>query len=91
MDIVEPTVIYEDNQGAIIWVTNGIRNAKHVAVRRNFVKKEADRETVAIKYCPIEDVTADILAKHLLRVNFEKHRQELGVLAPTMQRTRAGV
>ena len=91
MDIIEPTAIYEDNHGATSWVTNGVRNARHVAVRRHFFKEKADRNTVAIKYCPTEGMTVGILTKPLLRVKFEKHRQESGLPAPTMLQARGRV
>lgn len=32
-------VLYEDNQGAITWTTTGVRNARHVTIRRNYVKE----------------------------------------------------
>ena len=75
-----PTTLYEDNQGAQVWGTYGVRNAKHVAIRRNYVKEQVDSRTVEMKYVPSADMKADVLTKALGRVAFEKHRVGLGLM-----------
>lgn len=75
----EPTVVMKDNQGAIVWSTEGVRHAKHVPIRRNFSKEQIDRGIIKAQYCPTADMTTDVLTKPLLRHAFEKHRLSLGV------------
>lgn len=78
-----PTKIFEDNQTTIRWGTVGVRNSKHVAVRRNFVKEQVQIGVVQLVYCPSAEMTADVLTKPLLRVKFELHRKNLGILDPS--------
>ena len=69
----------EYNQGAIVWGTDGVRHAKHVAIRRNFVKGTVDLGLINIKDCTTQEMTAEILTKPLGRVTFEEHRNGLSV------------
>ena len=73
------TVMIVYNQGAIGGGTDGVHHAKHVAIRRNFVKENGDHGLFNIKYCTTQDMTSDILTKRLGRVTFEEHRNGLGV------------
>lgn len=75
-----PTTLYEDNQGAMVWATEGVRNAKHVAIRPNFVHEAVQNGSFSIHFCRSEHMLADIFTKVLQRVNFEKNRTILGVL-----------
>ena len=48
----EPTTLYVDNQGAQTWGEGGIRNAKHVSVKFNYVKELSDQYIIRTQYCP---------------------------------------
>ena len=76
----EATVIYEDNQAAISLAKNPQYHgrAKHIDIRRHFVRKRVAEGTIALKYCRTEDMVADILTKGL-NTNFEKLRKMAGV------------
>ena len=74
-----PTIVYEDNQITIGWGNDGVRNTKHVAVRRNFVREQVQNSVVQLVYLPTEHMVADVLTKPLLRVKFETHRDNLEV------------
>ena len=89
----KPTALNEDNQGALVWSTDGVRHAKHVSIRLNFVKEQVEFGAVRPVYCSTQQMTADILTKPLLRVAFEKHRDGLGVtkLPPSPHDARGGV
>ena len=76
---MDPTVIKEDNQGAVTWGQEGVRHAKHVFIRKNFVKENVDKGSIRLEYCETKKMTADILTKPLLRLAFDKHRDELGI------------
>ena len=70
----EATDIFEDNQGAIVWASDDVRNAKHITIRRNFSKELSDAGTIRLVYMPTADMKADVLAKRLKCVQFCQHR-----------------
>ena len=84
------TILFEDNQGTINWATEGVRNAKHVAIRGNYVQEQIRLGSVRMQYCPGEKMTADILTKPLQRVLFEKHRTSLGVVQAAPHQVQKG-
>ena len=77
-----PTNVFEDNQITIGWGTSGVRNTKHVAVRKNFVREQVQNGVVKLVYLPTDKMVADVLTKPLLRIKFEFHREGLGVRDP---------
>ena len=77
----EATTIYEDNRGAEIWATEGVRNAKHISIRRNFVLESVKNHEVEVKSCPTVDMLADFLTKPLPRVKFTSIRDRIGMRA----------
>lgn len=80
----EPTTVFSNNQGALCRSIEGVRHAKHVSIRRNFVKEQIEAGIVKVEFCPSIGMTADIFTKPLPRVKFEQHRESLGVL-PAME------
>ena len=86
---VEATVLYVDIQGALRWGSEGIRSAKHVAIRVNFVKQEVNKGSMKVKYYPSSMMPSDILTKPLTRVTFEKHRDAMNV--NNMETARRGI
>lgn len=76
----EPTVLHDDNQGAIALTRTGAYHArtKHIDIRYHFIRDVVARGDAKIKYCPTEDMVADIFTKALPRQQFEKLRKLLG-------------
>ena len=74
---IEGTLLRVDNQGAFLWGSQGIRHAKHVSIRLNFVKECIERGILILLYCKSSEMVADILTMPLLRLAFEKHRNVL--------------
>ena len=77
--INSPTIMNMDNQGAIYWATDGVRHAKHVDIRKNFVMDMTEKGNLRIEYCPTEKMLAYIFTKPLMRIKFEKNRESIGV------------
>lgn len=73
-----PTVIHEDNSGAILW-SSGEKRAKDVDIRYHFVADEVRIRTIRLQYFPTEDMLADALTKALSSIRMEKLRKGLGV------------
>ena len=72
----EPVIVYEDNQSCIKLVDNEkiSRRTKHVDTRYHFINDLKNRKILDIKYCPTEDMEADIFTKPLSFIKFEKFR-----------------
>lgn len=82
METSDGTSMFVDNQTAMTWGNDGIRKAKHVAIRRNFVKELVDQGKLSLRYCPTESMPADLFTKPLARVKFEKHVKAIGLHGP---------
>ena len=66
----EPTLIMEDNQGAIAIAKNPIANAriKHIDIRYHYIREVVQEE---LCYCPSSEIIADLLTKPLSRGQFD--------------------
>ena len=69
----------EDNKGAVVRATERIRYAKHISIRRNFVKEQTENGTIDLTYCQTDKMNADILTKPLLSVSFCRHREGMNI------------
>lgn len=69
-----PTVIHEDNQGAISMAKNAVGHArtKHIDIRYLFVREGVQNGAIALKYVATDEMIADILTKPLPKHRFEK-------------------
>ena len=62
-----PTVLMKDNQGAICIAKNPVSHArtKHIDVRYHYIREALSEETIELKYCPTNEMIADIFTKPL--------------------------
>ena len=62
-----PTVIHEDNQGAIVMAKNPVGHArtKHIYIRYHFTREALQTGAIVLKYIPSDEMIADILTKSL--------------------------
>jgi hypothetical protein len=74
-----PTLIYEDNQGAIAMSINPVmhKTSKHISIRQHFIREKVQDEDVRLEYCRTEDMFADALTKPLSKVIFLRLRSKL--------------
>ena len=77
-----PTLIYEDNQGAIFMAKNPVfhKRTKHVQIRYHFVREAVERGIIALEYCRTNEMLADSCTKALARDQFEKLRGGIGLV-----------
>lgn len=76
-----PMLIYEDNQSAIcISKSNKVHGrAKHIDVKMHYTRDMVIKNKVEIKYCPTDDMLADIFTKGLPSERFSRLRYLLGI------------
>ncbi len=67
----EPTLVFEDNQSAISMAKNPQFHgrSKHINIKFHFVREQVAANKSLLKYCPTQNMLADILTKG---VSFEK-------------------
>ena len=77
---LEPTVLHEDNQSAITISKNPQFHSrtKHIDIKFHFIRDQIERDVISVKYCPTEDMLADIFTKGLSFEKFAKFRALLG-------------
>ena len=76
-----PTVVHEDNQGAIAMAKNPVGHArtKHIDIRYHFVREGVQNGAIVLKYIATDEMIADMLTKPLPKHRFEKLVTELGM------------
>ena len=81
IDCTTATTMYEDNQGAIAMSRNPVlhNRTKHIEAYR-FVREKTQDGTIEQKYCPTNEMVADILTKPISKGQFEYLRCKLGLI-----------
>ena len=76
-----PTVVYEDNNGAIDLSRNAKHHTrtKHIDITHHFTRERVQAGEVSVVPCPTDDMVADVMTKGLGRVKFQKFRDAMGV------------
>ena len=75
--VIEPVIIYQDNESTIKLITNGRANnsrMRHVNIRYFFVKDRIEQKDVKVKSTRSEDMKADNLTKPTQGSVLSKHR-----------------
>lgn len=70
----EKVLINEDNQGTIALANNPVnhKRAKHIDIRYHFIRDEIRRGRIVLKYCPTQDMVADVFTKPAVKATLEK-------------------
>ena len=77
----QPTVIFEDNQSAISMAKNPQFHgrSKHINIKYHFIREQVSNDKIRLKYCPTEDMLADLLTKGIGPEKFERLRSLCGM------------
>ena len=77
----EATVIFENNQGAIVTAHNPVfhRRTKHIQICHHYVREVVAEEIIKAIYCPSSEMTADILTKAIPKDQFVLLRSKMGL------------
>jgi transposase InsO family protein len=81
-DMSQPTVLCEDNQGAIAIATNNrgmSGRTKHVEMRNFFVREHVTSRAIQVLYTPSESNLADLMTKALGAVLFLRLVSQIGL------------
>ena len=78
---ISETILHQDNLSTIALERNGrmssSKRTKHIAAKYFFIKDHVDRGAVSMKYCPTEEMWADVLTKPLQGSKFRLMRSFL--------------
>ncbi len=79
LEVQLPTIIHEDNQGAIAMASNLISGARarHNRLDHYYLQQQTQANSVVLQYISTTDQVADILTKALPKVQFAKLRDIL--------------
>jgi len=71
---LEPTLILEDNQLAISMAkkTQFHGRTKHINIKYHYIREQVNNGKICLKYCPTDDMLADILTKAIALEVFER-------------------
>ena len=75
------STIFEDNCGAIELSKNPRfhERTKHIDVSYHFVREQVKLNNIIVKYCPTQEMLADVMTKGLAKDTFQKFRDKLDV------------
>ena len=81
----EATIVKEDNEAAMKLANNPVfhRRTKHISLRYHFIRDQVAAGTIALEYCPTQEMTADALTKTLPLPRFQYLRRKMGLLEPS--------
>lgn len=82
---LQPTIIYEDNQSAIMLSHNPVHHArtKHFDIQHHFVREKIESKEIDLIYCPTDDMVADMMTKNLPAVKLQHLRALARMINPT--------
>jgi hypothetical protein len=84
---VEDSVVFQDNQSAILLEKNGrassSKRTRHINIRYFFVTDRVQNKELRIEYCPTGDMLADFFTKPLQGTLFQKFRNQVMNIDPS--------
>ena len=77
------TSIMCDNQGCIALAKNLTHHSrtKHIDVQHHFISEKLENQEICLKYCPTEDMIADVLTKALANDRHQTLTKAMGLEA----------
>ena len=73
------TTVYEDNQGTIAVARNPVhrQRCKHIDIKYHFIREIVNNEKVLLKYCPTEEMVADLMTKPSTKHKLSRFRSDM--------------
>ena len=78
---LDPTIISEDNQGAIALSGNPGNHpkTKHIGIKYHFIREAVEKNEIILQYCPTKEMLADKLTNALPKERFQELRDLIGI------------
>ena len=78
----EPLLVLGDNQGAIAFSKDDRfhTRTKHIDICFHFIRYHVENKTITLRYCPTEDMTADIITKALPSMKAKHFASSMGLV-----------
>ena len=77
----KPSILYQDNKSAIQLENNGRasshKGTRHINIRYFFMTDQINKNKVAVKYCPTDNMTADYMTKPTQGAKFNMFRRDI--------------
>jgi transposase InsO family protein len=75
------TTIMCDNQGCISLAKNPTHHSrtKHIDVQHHFIRERLENGEISLKYCPTEEMVADVLTKALAKERHQRLARAMGL------------
>lgn len=79
---VKPTVLFEDNKSCLDFVAldQHKKRTKHIDTRYHYTRELSSSGVIELRYCPSEEMVADILTKPLGATKVKRFATELGLV-----------
>ena len=76
------TMIMYNNQGCIALAKNPTNHSrtKHIDIQHHFIRERLESGEISLRYCPTQEMVADVLTKALARERHQKLRRDMGLL-----------
>ena len=90
-ELKDPTVINQDNKSTIAIAKNPIHHqrVKHIEVKMNHLRQYLDNKDLVLKWCPTEEMIADVLTKALPAKQHQKFTKLMGYVCVSDMRKRS--
>jgi len=78
---VGATTIMCDNQGCIALAKNPTHHSctKHIDIQHHFIREKLESGEIGLKYCPTQDMVADVLTKALAKERHQNLTRSMGL------------
>jgi len=77
------TTIMCDNQGCIALAKNPTNHSrtKHIDIQHHFIRERLESGEICLRYCPTQEMVADVLTKALPKERHQKLTRSLGLIS----------